>query len=195
MQTATLEGGFANAPIDAAHAFRQIMTAMAQPGVINNVKGAKPPAPLSIAAGVVLLTLCDPDTPVYLTPQFDTSEIRSWITFHTGAPIVDANAASFAVGAWGDLPLTDFAIGTAEYPDRSATIVVEVPSLTTEGATLRGPGIKHKASLSLPDVSAFQKNAALFPLGLDFVFTCENSVAALPRTTKVTAPTCATKVS
>ncbi|WP_106745245.1 phosphonate C-P lyase system protein PhnH [Yoonia maritima] len=187
MQATTLEGGFGNAPLDSARAFRQIMTAVAQPGIINDVVGATPPAPLSVAAGVVLLTLCDPDTPVFLTPEFDTDDVRAWITFHTSAPLVDAAKASFAVGSWGDLPIADFAIGTSEYPDRSATLIVEVALLNPEGAELRGPGIKGKATLSLPDTAAFQENAALFPLGLDFVFTCQNRLAALPRTTKVNA--------
>ncbi|MDO6591067.1 phosphonate C-P lyase system protein PhnH [Loktanella sp. D2R18] len=185
MQAAILEGGFVEAPIDSARAFRQIMTAMAQPGTINEVTGALPPAPLSIAAGVVLLTMCDPETPVFLTPKFDTDEVRAWITFHTGAPFTAANNAAFAVGAWGDLPLNEFSIGSSEYPDRSATLIVETDHLSVTGATLRGPGIKDTATLSLPDAQAFQNNALLFPLGLDFIFTCQSDLAALPRTTKV----------
>ncbi|MCG3268771.1 phosphonate C-P lyase system protein PhnH [Yoonia sp. I 8.24] len=185
MQAKILEGGFVEAPTDSARAFRQIMTAMAQPGTINTVVGAQPPAPLSVATGVVLLTMCDPETPVFLTPKFDTDEVRAWITFHTGAPFAEANNAAFAVGAWDDLPLHDFAIGTSEYPDRSATLIVETDHLSVTGATLRGPGIKDKATLSLPDVAAFRNNALLFPLGLDFIFTCQSDLAALPRTTKV----------
>ena len=111
--------------------------------------------------------------------------MRDWITFQTGAPFVPPAQAMFAVGAWEELPLCEFAIGTAEYPDRSATVVVEMPDLTSLGATLSGPGIKDTASLSLPDTAAFQRNAALFPLGLDFIFTCANRLAALPRTTRV----------
>jgi alpha-D-ribose 1-methylphosphonate 5-triphosphate synthase subunit PhnH len=185
MQAAILEGGFLEAPTDSARAFRQIMTAMAQPGTINEVAGAQPPAPLSIAAGVVLLTMCDPETPVFLTPAFDTDDVRAWITFHTGAPFAAANGATFAVGAWDDLPLHDFAIGTSEYPDRSATLIVEMSGLTKQGATLRGPGIKDLAMFALPEVRAFQENALLFPLGLDFIFTSQSDLAALPRTTKV----------
>jgi alpha-D-ribose 1-methylphosphonate 5-triphosphate synthase subunit PhnH len=40
MQALALEGGFADAPIDAAHAFRAVMTAMARPGEIRTVRGA-----------------------------------------------------------------------------------------------------------------------------------------------------------
>ncbi|MEM5474724.1 phosphonate C-P lyase system protein PhnH [Pacificibacter sp. AS14] len=185
MQAHVLEGGFDDHPVDSSHAFRAVMTAMARPGNIASLTGALPPAPLSVAAGVVLLTLCDPETPIYLAPSFDTPELRDWITFHTGAPFVAAEAAMFAVGTWHDLPLTAFPIGTAEYPDRSATLVVECESLSNTGAVLRGPGIKDQITLSLPDSDVFQSNAALFPLGLDFIFTCGDRLAALPRTTRV----------
>jgi len=60
-----------------------------------------------------------------------------------------------------------------------------MPELSSHGATLSGPGIKDTASLSLPDCAAFQANAMLFPLGLDFIFTCADRLAALPRTTRV----------
>ena len=92
----------------------------------------------------------------------------------------------FAVGTWEALsPLTQYPIGTPEYPDRSATLIVESPDLSQSGATLTGPGIEKTASLSLPDLQAFKSNHALFPLGLDFIFTSGNRLAALPRSTKV----------
>jgi alpha-D-ribose 1-methylphosphonate 5-triphosphate synthase subunit PhnH len=64
-------------------------------------------------------------------------------------------------------------------------VIVERERLSKEGAVLRGPGIKEQAQLSLPETQAFQTNAALFPLGLDFIFTCGDRLAALPRTTRV----------
>ena len=185
MQNQMLDGGFAHPPLNAAHAFRAIMTAMAQPGTIRSVAGALPPAPVSIAAGVALLTLCDPETPLFLGARHDCAALRAWVTFHCGAPIVPANKAQFALGDWDDLPLQDFAIGTAEYPDRSTTLIVELPALTQQGATLQGPGILDQAQLSLPDIAAFQRNNALFPLGIDFVFTCGDRLAGLPRSTRV----------
>lgn len=185
MNTQTLDGGFATPPQDAAVAFRAVMNAMAQPGTIYQVAGAVPPAPVSIAAGVTLLTLCDPETPLFLGAGHDSPALRDWITFHCAAPLVGADQAQFALGVWGDLPLVDFALGTAEYPDRSATLIVEVPELVNQGTTLRGPGIKDQAQLSLPDMAAFQRNNALFPLGLDFIFTCGDRLAALPRSTRI----------
>ena len=186
MQAPTLEGGFAHPATDAAHAFRGVMEAMARPGTIQTLTGATPPAPLSVAAGVALLTLCDTETPLYLAGNTDCDAVRSWIAFHTGAPITGPSRCMFALGTWDALgPLSAYPIGTPEYPDRSATLIVETPDLAAEGATLSGPGIRDTASLSLPDTEAFQRNASLFPLGLDFLFTSGDRIAALPRSTKV----------
>jgi alpha-D-ribose 1-methylphosphonate 5-triphosphate synthase subunit PhnH len=183
---AVLDGGFADAPRDAAHAFRAAMDAMARPGRIARLQGARPPAPLSVAAGVLILTLCDPETPVHLAGEHDTTALRGWIAFHTGAQVVGRADAAFAVGTWEALlPLDGYRTGEAEYPDRSATLIVEMPALTAEGATLTGPGIRDTAHLSLPEAEAFRRNARLFPLGLDFFLTAGDRVAALPRTTRV----------
>ncbi|CUH50979.1 phosphonate C-P lyase system protein PhnH [Shimia marina] len=188
MDADVLKGGFANAPVDAARAFRGLMTVMARPGKLETLQGAQPPAPVSVAAGTVILTLCDPDTPLHLAGDWDCTAMRDWVAFHVGAPIVAAEQAMFAIGRWEDLaPLSRFAIGTPEYPDRSATLIVEREVLASAGATLRGPGIKETAEMALPETEAFQMNALLFPLGLDFFFTCGDQVSALPRTTKVEA--------
>jgi alpha-D-ribose 1-methylphosphonate 5-triphosphate synthase subunit PhnH len=181
-----LRPGFAEPGIDAAQAFRTIMRAMARPGTIETVSGVAPPAPLSAAAGAVLLTLCDADTPLHLAGDADCEAVRAWVTFHTGAPFCGPAECSFALGAWEALtPLSEYPGGTAEYPDRSATLVVEMPELVPRGATLRGPGIRARAHLSLPETAAFRRNAARFPLGLDFIFTSGARVAGLPRTTNV----------
>lgn len=186
MQTNALAGGFADPAIQSAHAFRSVMEAMARPGTIQNISGAAPPHPLSNAAGAALLTLCDTETPVFLAGETDCEDVRTWLAFHTGAPLSGPTHCMFAVGTWDSLtPLTNYQIGTSEYPDRSATLIVECAELIQTGATLKGPGIKDSASLGLPEHSAFQSNRTLFPLGLDFVFTCGDQLAALPRTTEV----------
>ncbi|GAA6181612.1 phosphonate C-P lyase system protein PhnH [Shimia sp. NS0008-38b] len=188
MNADVLKGGFADAPVQSAHAFRAAMNVMARPGTVETLSGAVPPAPMSAAAGALILTICDPDTPLHLAGHWDCQEVRDWVAFHVGAPIVDAEAAMFALGDWDVLaPLTRFAIGTPEYPDRSATLIVERDTLAGDTATLRGPGIKDKAAMALPEAEAFQMNAVLFPLGLDFFFTSGDQVSALPRTAKVEA--------
>ncbi|MGV6804736.1 MAG: phosphonate C-P lyase system protein PhnH [Ruegeria sp.] len=187
MKAQTLfSGGFSDPSVDAAQAFRVAMTVIARPGEIRQLGGAIPPDGLSVAAGTLLLTLCDTNTGVNLAGNADTEANRKWLIFHTGAPIVPAAKADFAVGYWEDLtPLTQYRIGTPEYPDRSATLIVECKSLDQSGAVLRGPGIKDTARLSLPDVPLLQANADQFPLGCDFFFASGDTVAALPRSTRI----------
>ena len=186
MTPGALQGGFAAAPVQSAHAFRAALQALSCPGRICVVSGATPPAPLSVAAGVLILTLCDGTTPVHLAGAADCGVVRDWITFHTGAPIVAAAAASLAIGTWDALqPATRFAVGTPDFPDRSATLIVEMPHLSASGPSLSGPGIQQSAQLSLPETAAFQANHALFPMGFDCFFTAGPQLAALPRSTCV----------
>jgi alpha-D-ribose 1-methylphosphonate 5-triphosphate synthase subunit PhnH len=189
MDARTLEGGFSDPAIQSAHAFRALMEAIARPGTVRDVTGAAPPAPLSVAAGVALLTLCDGDTPLHLAGDADCPEVRAWTAFHTGAPLVDAAQCMFAVGRWEALsPLNAYAIGTPEYPDRSATLIVDHAALDGPGMRLTGPGIRHEARLVLPDAGALADNAALFPLGCDLFFCDGSRIAALPRSTRIDTP-------
>ncbi|NBR33670.1 MAG: phosphonate C-P lyase system protein PhnH [Rhodobacteraceae bacterium] len=186
MKIQTLTGGFSDPSTDGARAFRVIMNAVARPGRIGHLTGATPPSPMSIAAGTLLLTLCDPDTPIAVVGTLDTDAIRGWITFHTGAPIVDPDAADYVFGKWAEVKdLKNLKKGEAQYPDRSATVVVELDSLVNQGAILTGPGIHTSLELSLPELELFQQNSASFPLGLDFIFCCNTQIAGLPRSTKI----------
>jgi alpha-D-ribose 1-methylphosphonate 5-triphosphate synthase subunit PhnH len=181
-----MTGGFGDAPVQSARAFRAALSALARPGRIETISGGFAPVPVSTAAATLLLTLCDRETPLHLAPGHDGQSVRDWVAFHIGAPLVEPGDAMFAVGRWQALkPLDAYLLGTSEYPDRSATLIVEVDSLAATGATLRGPGIKTEARLSLPETQAFRANRALFPLGLDFYFTSADRLAALPRTTIV----------
>jgi alpha-D-ribose 1-methylphosphonate 5-triphosphate synthase subunit PhnH len=181
-----LDGGFTDAPAQSARAFRAILTALSQPGTIVALEGATPPAPLSVAAGVAALVLLDSTTPVHLAGGHDCAPVRDWLTFHTGARFVGPAKAMFAIGTWAALaPVTRFAIGTPEYPDRAATLIVETDMLAAASITLRGPGIDGRAALTLPETAAFVANRALFPLGFDTLLTCGAQLAGLPRSTIV----------
>jgi len=186
MQTTHLEGGFADPAREAARAFRAALDVMAMPGKLATVTGGAAPAPCSQAAAVLLLTLCDDTTPIYLAPSHDSEDLRAWITFHCAAPFTGPEHAVFALGTWDGLqPISRFSVGTSEYPDRAATLIVEMAALAAEGASLRGPGIKDSGALSLPEVAAFQANRSKFPLGFDCYFTCGDRLAGLPRSTIV----------
>lgn len=188
--------GFSDPVRGAQSVFRQVMWAMASPGEVREVTGIPaPPLPLSIGAAALVLTLADFETPIWLDPELAAApDVASYLRFHTGAPIVeDPQDARFAVIATsGGLPSLDsFAQGTLEYPDRSATLIVQVLKLQAgRGYRLKGPGIEGKRHLKvkpLPDdfASRMAANRALFPRGVDIVFAACSSIAALPRTTRV----------
>ena len=183
-----LSGGFTEAPVQSARAFREILEALARPGTIRRVSGANLPTPLSTAAGVALLVLVDPTTRVHLAGAADCPAVRDWIAFHVGAPLAPAEDADFAVGTWDAFhPVSRFRIGQPDYPDRSATLIVECDRLVNHGPALTGPGIETATWLNLPETAAFRANRALFPLGFDTLFTAGDRIAGLPRSTRVEA--------
>lgn len=188
-------GGFADPVFESQSAFKAVMDAMARPGSIEDIKAvALPPAPLGAAAGAIALALCDHDTPVHLSPAMIDAGVQAWLAFHTGALITgERSEAAFAfVEAGASLPpLSTFAVGSQEYPDRSTTIVFELPALTG-GPTLllEGPGIdgiNEIAPMGLPQhfESMWAENGALYPRGSDLVLAAGNQILCLPRTTKI----------
>ncbi len=189
---AGLEGGFGDRARESAVAFRAALDVLAQPGRIRELTGATPPEGLSAAAGVLLLTLADAETPLWLPERLRDGAVAEWLRFHANAPQASGRGqAMFAAGRWEELlPLEDWPAGEPAYPDRAVTLIVEVAAL--EGGPvleLSGPGIDGRARLApvLPSgaAEALRVNAARFPLGLDFFFTAGGQVAGLPRSTRI----------
>ena len=195
---AELPAGFADKVLSAQSTFRSVMDAMARPGSIQRiVSSAGAPAALMRGTAAIALTLFDHDTPVWLDPLLTaTSDVTNWLKFHTGAPVIaDSSICSFAlVGDAKTLPALDrFSFGTNEYPDRSTTLILQVDSLTQgPSIELRGPGIDGtavlQAAIQPPDL--FERlaiNAVLFPRGIDVVLVHDDSIVAIPRTTRLAA--------
>jgi alpha-D-ribose 1-methylphosphonate 5-triphosphate synthase subunit PhnH len=195
---AELPAGFADKVLSAQSTFRSVMDAMARPGSVQRiVAAAGAPSPVMRGAAAIALTLFDHDTPVWLDSMMsETSDVAKWLKFHTGAPVVrDSSICSFALmGDAKALPALDrFAFGSNEYPDRSTTLILQVDSLS-QGPSfeLRGPGIDGVAILQAtiqPD-DLFERlaiNAALFPRGIDVVLAHDDSIVAIPRSTRLVA--------
>lgn len=192
-----VEGGFADPVFAAQSVFRAVMDAMARPGSVHGIgTDARPPAPLNATAAAIALTLADADTPVWLDSELARSDaVKGWLSFHTGAPFADiASDAAFAIISNPSVmpPLTGFALGTQEYPDRSTTLVIQVETLADGSAlTLSGPGIKATQEIAprpLPGHFEMQwrENGALYPRGVDIILAAPDAVACLPRTTRIT---------
>jgi alpha-D-ribose 1-methylphosphonate 5-triphosphate synthase subunit PhnH len=195
---AELPAGFADKVLSAQSTFRSVMDAMARPGSVQRiVAAAGTPAAIMRGTAAIVLTLFDHDTPVWLDPQMsEASNLTKWLKFHTGAPVIaDSSVCSFAlVGDAAALPSLDrFSFGTNEYPDRSTTLILQVDSLTQgEKLELRGPGIDGTAVLQarVQPADLFERlavNATLFPRGIDVVLVHDDSIVAIPRTTRLVA--------
>jgi alpha-D-ribose 1-methylphosphonate 5-triphosphate synthase subunit PhnH len=192
----TLDGGFAEPVFGAQTTFRALMDALAYPGQPQLLSAPlEAPAGLAPQLAAVALTLWDHDTLVWLDPVLAESEaILAWLRFHTAAPLTtDPGRSQFALVSAADaLPAFDrFALGTDEYPDRSTTIALAVPSLSG-GAdlVLRGPGIKdhlHIAPQGLPHdfLAQWTANRGEFPRGVDLLLVGQGQVLGLPRTTRI----------
>jgi alpha-D-ribose 1-methylphosphonate 5-triphosphate synthase subunit PhnH len=188
--------GFEHPVDDAQRTFRAAMRALAEPGLVQSIGPAPvPPGPLAPATAALLLALADFETPIWL----DGDAVRSpgladFLRFQTGAPIVaDAERAAFGV-------ITDprrfdgldaFAQGTLEYPDRSATLLIQVDRLAEIGRYgLTGPGIAGTRRLGMePDVpglaDALSVNHDRFPRGVDLILVAGDCIVGLPRSTRV----------
>ncbi|MFC5740438.1 phosphonate C-P lyase system protein PhnH [Dyella tabacisoli] len=183
---------FADPVFDSQRNFRELLQAMARPMQPRELPLLPPsPAPIAPAAMAVLLTLCDTTTAVWL--QQPNEEAAQHLRFHTGTRLVEKPAeADFAlISEPASMPpLEAFAHGDMRYPDRSASLIVQVAGFRTDaGARFTGPGIRDSAQLSIDGLPQrfWQQRAAmaaLLPLGIDVYFVSANHVAALPRTTR-----------
>lgn len=191
-----VEGGFAEPVFAAQSVFRAVMDAMARPGTMHTIAtDARPPAPLDATAAAVALTLADADTPLWLESDLARNDaVKGWLSFHTGAPLAELPAdAAFAIvcNPAAMPPLSGFALGTQEYPDRSTTLILQVDTLTDGPAlTLAGPGIRTTQEIAphpLPGHFQMQwrENGALYPRGVDIILAAPGAVACLPRTTRI----------
>ena len=195
-QARLLEGGFADPVIASQAMFRAIMDAMAKPGtIVSPDAGVEPPPPLQPAVAAAVCTLCDHDTPIWLDPFLsDSPVVRGWLAFQTGAPATESpEECAFAiVGDPSSMPSFDwFAQGSQEYPDRSTTLILQVPTLTGgQRLSLEGPGIAGRAEIAPRGLAGnfleqWSDNGARFPRGVDLILATGDTIACLPRTVRI----------
>src|SRR5262245_56468023 len=189
---ARVGAGFGDAPLASQAVFRRCLAALARPGTIETVSGEGVGAEgLCPAAAALALALLDQDTRLWLSPELARGDAAPYLRFHTGCAIVDdPGRADFAlVGSARTLPALDaFPAGTDEYPDRSATIVIQVERLVAgDGWRLSGPGIAREARLRVDGmggafVAEWARSRARFPRGVDVFLVCGTALCGLPRT-------------
>lgn len=188
--------GFHDAALGSQAVFRTALSALSHPGrVIEMPDVSGLPRHGHAAAAVLLQALVDSDCAVWLSPALAGTDAAAWLRFHTGCHWAATPAtARFLWLAEGDaLPaLASLDAGTDEYPDQSATCVVEVSSLEAADAdalVLTGPGVATEQRLcvrGLPDdfVAQWDANHHRFPRGVDLFLATTTQLAGLPRTTR-----------
>lgn len=194
MDLSSIGPGFADPVLDSQAAFRGCLSALATPGAMVALGAGLEAVPgLHPAASALLLALLDQDTRLWLSPGAAASRVAASLKFHTGCSLAAApREADFAlVASPAELPPLDaFSAGSQEYPERSATVVLQVPELTAGGWTLTGPGIRGEAGLGVPALGAdflaqWEHNHARFPRGIDLYLSCGERLCGLPRTTRI----------
>lgn len=183
--------GFQDTVHDAQTTFRALLEALAHPGRSCPLPSlTTPPTGMFPACAAACLTLLDLETQVWLQPGLD---IESWLRFHTGCRFTgEPHRANFAV--IGDVArspdLQAFNPGTAEYPELSTTLLIQVEHLVEgEAVVLQGPGILGERTIA-PQLPAqfwqqWLRNHHAYPLGVDVFLFDQTHVIGLPRTTKL----------
>ncbi|MCB9992073.1 MAG: phosphonate C-P lyase system protein PhnH [Hyphomicrobiaceae bacterium] len=188
--------GFSAPALQSQSAFRTVMLALSEPGKVREAtERVNAPDPLNPVAAMVLLTLCDVDTSVWLDAEMRAHrELSDFIRFHTGSTIVESpSRAQFAfVSSSRRVPdLKNFAQGSDSYPDRSTTLIVQTEALTNDAGTLlQGPGIETSIRLGIAPLSdtfwdCVRSNHRQFPRGVDVIFCTNTHLAGLPRSTRL----------
>jgi alpha-D-ribose 1-methylphosphonate 5-triphosphate synthase subunit PhnH len=192
------EPGFSVPVQGAQQTFRALLDALARPTrPVSTPTEIGVPESLTPAAAATVLTLCDDATVLWIDESLrdPNGDVEAWLRFHSGAAITDdpAKAAFAIVSSPAALPdLGVFAKGTDEAPHLSATIIV-IDADGAPGATFTatGPGFEFPAEWVAPAFPAdfsqhWAANAARFPRGVDIVIAGRDTVAGLPRTTRLT---------
>lgn len=191
--------GFNDPVLDSQRTFRAVLTAMSRPGTIVPAPVLPPaPEPLHQTTAAVCLTFLDLDTPLWLDGPARTPAATAHLTFHCGCPLVGSprEAAYGLIGSGRKLPdPTLFPVGRAEFPDRSATLLIQVEELLSAareegGLVLSGPGIETRHYLRVLGLDSsfwgfWSANHSLFPRGVDAILISPVGFCGLPRTTRV----------
>ncbi|WP_299197016.1 phosphonate C-P lyase system protein PhnH [uncultured Amphritea sp.] len=198
MNSIALQVGFKDAVTDAQQVFRSLLKVMSEPGVIEQLDQTDTLETLCPAAFSTCLALLDSTTRIWLAESFDNDSVSKNLSFHTGCRLTrDVSEADFVLCRADQLPaLSQLKLGSAEYPDRGCTLLVQVAQLSDialPGATqltLQGPGIPGQRSISVDSLPAeltryLTERPDPFPLGLDIVLLGGDAVIAIPRTTVV----------
>jgi alpha-D-ribose 1-methylphosphonate 5-triphosphate synthase subunit PhnH len=194
--------GFADSTAQSQVVFRCALDALARPGSPVGIPAASlvsPSVNTCTASASLLLALLDQDCTLWLSPTLANGPAAAWLRFHTGCQIeADCSQADFVWAASiAELPsLYQLKQGSAEYPDQSATCVVDVTAWRiaaqseADAVSLRGPGVRDVRTLAVDGMDAgfVQQHHAMqahAPCGVDIFCCAGDAVLGFPRSVRL----------
>lgn len=170
--------------------FQSILYAFDHPGAaVHLPKSDGLPWPLNSASAAILAAWINPETPVWTDLDWD-SEPAAWLQEAYGGCLVTEPCMAMVALIVEPLrmpSLKRFHIGEDDRPEVSARLILQVDGFSAARAGHRGlPGGRRRlpvAPSGLPRRfwSEWNDQRRLFPLGVDVLFTCADTMVALPR--------------
>jgi alpha-D-ribose 1-methylphosphonate 5-triphosphate synthase subunit PhnH len=194
-----IPAGFANDFHTSQMVFRTALKALSYPGKLHTLEHDAPvPNETNPVIGGLLLALLDSETSLWSSNSMTMNFALDWLKFHTDCAVFKTTEeADFLwIKNIRDLPnLKKCKLGSDQYPDKSATCLIEVPNLNKKSPwryKLKGPGIKFEEKLEIQGwdeedyhdfLSFWNENNRLFPCGIDVFLSDGQYILGLPRTT------------
>lgn len=188
-----------NEVFDSQRHFRAILDCMARPGKINNIADVDLNVPNQInkASALIGFTLLSSESKFFVVENNEA--INGYLTANTLAHPSDINFADFVFlnGNINENELELIKTGQLEYPEDSATVVVDLDQVSDQNMpdsipiVISGPGVVDLKTLFIKGTS---KKILLdliglneeFPLGVDIILTDrEGHILCIPRTSHV----------
>jgi alpha-D-ribose 1-methylphosphonate 5-triphosphate synthase subunit PhnH len=185
-----------NEIFDAQVHFRIILDCMARPGKVNNFGKITVHSPdnLHPASALVAFALLNRDVSFYANKN--NSEIAEYFIVNTySKPSAIKNADFVFINGTDDGKiLLETNTGLLEYPEKSATVIIDVdniydvPKDQTHEIILKGPGVESEKRVYIRNISdhilqSVKEQNAEYPLGIDVILTDSvGNVMCIPRT-------------
>ena len=184
-----------NEIFDAQLHFRIILDSMSRPGKVNNIGEIKIQSPekLHPASALVAFALLNSDVAFYAQNNKET--ISEYFVVNTNSKPTSINKADFVFidGSNDGEVVLEANNGVLEYPEKSATIVIDVdniydvPKDQTHEIILQGPGVNGEKRVYIRNISAsilqaLKEQNSEYPLGVDVILTdSEGNIMCIPR--------------
>ncbi|HTP59753.1 MAG TPA: phosphonate C-P lyase system protein PhnH [Spirochaetia bacterium] len=187
---------------DSQATFRALLGSLSRPGSLRSLPPRRyPSAPDGFCppALSILKTMCDHRVCFSVGSSAGRQEWISYLVMNLSTPFRPVEEADYVLfnGESFEQDFTRLKRGTLEYPERSATALVCVQSLSSaestgsRGLRVSGPGVKGSITLAVAGFDARyleERSAAnrFYPMGIDLLLVDpEGNVAGLPRTSVV----------